>query len=451
MIFKDNNGGGGKKIQPSVQTLDTKTTTIIIPKGRHTGKGVVHIVPETKTVSPSTVVQNITPASGKVLSEVIVKAIEGDATREDVLTGKTFSSKYGIDITGLMANNESNEVLLDADHTSFTIKKGYHDGTGKVLIEPISANLTPSASEIVLSGQGNLYDEVKISAVPGTAVASNVLKGKTFSSKSAGTDVSGTMPNLGNTTKTATTGAYTTDSSGKSVFDITIPSNGYYNTGSKLRFSDGAKLHPGNAVTANVLAGKTFSSNNLLNATGSMANFSGWDIGYSKVEAYEDNEWGCKVWFDKVGYIDKTTYSIIYLESLWNSNKRFDPRLYKVGFNISTDNHNIDIKSLFPDNYSDFTKSNFLIVPKDIKLTPYCSGSGNGGLSNSGFNIITSYNASTGVLSIRGNTCKCLSSATYDIVWKYGEGFGNHTFYGGATAVLTYDVYLSFTRDRIVM
>ena len=57
------------------QTLDTSTTSYNIPAGYHNGSGKVSIATETKTATPSTSEQTITPSSGKVLSSVTVNAM----------------------------------------------------------------------------------------------------------------------------------------------------------------------------------------------------------------------------------------------------------------------------------------------------------------------------------------------------------------------------------------
>ena len=57
------------------KTLDTSTVSYTIPKGNHSGTGKVSITPETKTATPTTSTQNITPTAGKVLSKVTVNAI----------------------------------------------------------------------------------------------------------------------------------------------------------------------------------------------------------------------------------------------------------------------------------------------------------------------------------------------------------------------------------------
>lgn len=64
------------------QSLNTSTTSYTVPAGYHNGSGKVSITTETKTVTPSSSVQTITPSSGKVLSEVIVNAATGASLPE---------------------------------------------------------------------------------------------------------------------------------------------------------------------------------------------------------------------------------------------------------------------------------------------------------------------------------------------------------------------------------
>ncbi len=94
----------------------------------------------------------------------------GSASAVNVLSGQTFTSTAGLKVTGVMTNQGSVYNTINAG-SSYTIPKGYHDGTGK-----ITAN-----------------------ALSGTASASDVRNGKTFYGNSA-TKQTGTM----NTTKTIT-------------------------------------------------------------------------------------------------------------------------------------------------------------------------------------------------------------------------------------------------------
>lgn len=121
--------------------LDTSHTNYTIPSGYHNGSGVVSLVTETKSVTPTTSSQNITPTSGKVLSSVTVAAIPSqyqdvsnvDAAAGDVLSGKIIVDVTGAEITGTMANNGAISGSIDGLTTlSYTIPSGYHNGSGTV-------------------------------------------------------------------------------------------------------------------------------------------------------------------------------------------------------------------------------------------------------------------------------------------------------------------------------
>ena len=123
------------------KTLDATTVTYTIPKGYHSGTGTVKITLETKNVTPTKSVQEITPTSGKVLSKVTVGAIPDqyqDVTpvttkAANVLDGDIFVDATGAAVEGTMPNNGAVNVSIDGlTVTSYTIPKGYHDGTGKI-------------------------------------------------------------------------------------------------------------------------------------------------------------------------------------------------------------------------------------------------------------------------------------------------------------------------------
>lgn len=129
-----NNGAVGK-------TLDATTITYTIPKGYHSGSGKVEIVLETKSVTPTKSVQNITPTAGKVLSKVTVAAIPDqyqDVTpvttkAANVLDGDIFVDATGAAMEGTMPNKGAVSATIDGlTTTSYTIPKGYHNGNGKI-------------------------------------------------------------------------------------------------------------------------------------------------------------------------------------------------------------------------------------------------------------------------------------------------------------------------------
>ena len=108
-----NNGGVNK-------SLNTTTTSFTIPKGYHSGAGVVSITTESKTVTPTKSAQNVTPTEGKVLSGVVVNAIpdnyidtsDATAAAKDILVGKT-AYINGTLIEGTMADNGDVSATID--------------------------------------------------------------------------------------------------------------------------------------------------------------------------------------------------------------------------------------------------------------------------------------------------------------------------------------------------
>ena len=128
------------------KTLDATTNnqSYTVPSGYHNGSGTVSITLETKSATPATTSQDITPTSGKVLSKVTVGAIPakyGDTTGDDavaanILYGKkahSIDDGAAVSLTGSMTNNGAVSATIDGlVTTSYTVPAGYHNGSGTV-------------------------------------------------------------------------------------------------------------------------------------------------------------------------------------------------------------------------------------------------------------------------------------------------------------------------------
>lgn len=201
-------------ISGATKTLNVTTISYTIPKGYHDGTGKVQLVLETKTVTPNKSAQDITPTSGKVLSKVTVAAIpdnfidttDADAVADDMLVDKT-AYVNGVKVTGTMPNNGAVSKTLDDTSKSYTIPKGYHDGTGKVSITTETKTATPTKSaQTIKPSTGKVLASVTVNAIPAayqdvtqvTAEAPDILDGEKFVD-ATGAVLTGTMPNNGET------------------------------------------------------------------------------------------------------------------------------------------------------------------------------------------------------------------------------------------------------------
>lgn len=123
------------------KTLDATCVTYTIPGGYHNGNGTVKILLETKSVTPTKALQEITPTAGKVLSGVTVAAIPEayqdvtavTAKAEHLLEGEVFVDSSGAAVEGTLANRGAVTAAIDGLTTlTYTIPAGYHNGSGTV-------------------------------------------------------------------------------------------------------------------------------------------------------------------------------------------------------------------------------------------------------------------------------------------------------------------------------
>lgn len=208
--------------------------TYTIPKGYHNGSGTVSGVAgggnyslQSKTATPTKLQQNVTPDSGYYgLSDVTISPIPDQyqdvssvtAGAADVLTGKMIVTSEGTVTAGTMPNNGAVSKTLTASDASYTVPKGYHSGTGKVVIVPEAKTTTPTKQQqSVTPTAGKVLSSVTVEPIPdeyittedATAAAGQILEDET--AYVGGEKVTGTMPNNGSASKTldVTTQSYT--------------------------------------------------------------------------------------------------------------------------------------------------------------------------------------------------------------------------------------------------
>lgn len=202
------------------KTLDATTNnqSYTVPAGYHNGSGTVSITLETKSATPTTSSQTITPTSGKVLSSVTVAAIPSayqdvtnvDAAAGDVLAGKIIVAADGTEIEGTMVDRGTVTKVLDAttNNQSYTIAAGKHSGSGTVSIVLETKTATPTtSSQNITPTSGKVLSKVTVNAIPAkfgdttgdTATAAYILAGykaHTISNGSA-VQITGEMTNNG--------------------------------------------------------------------------------------------------------------------------------------------------------------------------------------------------------------------------------------------------------------
>ena len=243
--------------------------TFTIPAGYHNGSGVVSGVSgggnytlQTKSVTPTKKQQSVSSDEGYYgLSAVTVGAIP-DAYQDvssvtagaaDVLTGKVYVMADGTVTTGTMPNNGAVSKNLDVTTITYTIPKGYHNGSGKVTITLEEKSVTPTKSaQTITPASGKVLSKVTVAAIPNAyqdvtnvdAGAGDVLVGKTIVS-ATGAEIEGTMPNNGAKTSTLDAGG-----------SYTIPA-GYHNGQGKITAKDLASQTSATAAANEILSGET--------------------------------------------------------------------------------------------------------------------------------------------------------------------------------------------------
>ena len=247
----------GNKTKGTISESEAKTNQLMQEYGNMMAGGVGNEVDEASQDIIDNLKKQIEELQ-KQNEELKAKQATGNATEDQVLSGATFSTSNGVNLTGTMpsytsgsqAVTESGKWGIDTKYGawSYIPRSGYYS-TSYWLNVPWATI------------KGSL----------GNATTANVLKGATFTSEN-GVKLTGTMPSY-------TSGSQAVTTSGKWGFSTQygaweyIPNNGYYSTGHWLNIPWATiKGSLGTATTGNVLSGTTFTSTNGIKLTGTMAN-----------------------------------------------------------------------------------------------------------------------------------------------------------------------------------
>lgn len=220
--------------------------TYNIPKGYHNGAGTVSGVAgggnyslQSKTVTPTKKQQSITPDNGYYgLSDVTIGAIPESyhdvssvtAGEDDVLANKIIVDPTGKVTAGAMPNNGAVDKTITPADPTYTVPKGYHNGTGKVKMVTEAKTATPTkSSQTVSPSSGKTLASVTVEPIPDkyqdisgvTAKPAGVLDGDFFVD-AEGNMTEGTMPNRG---------AVAASIDGLSTLSYTIPAGYHDGTG----------------------------------------------------------------------------------------------------------------------------------------------------------------------------------------------------------------------------
>ena len=247
----------GNKTKGTISESEARTNQLMQEYGNMMASGVGNEVDEASQDIIDNLKKQIEELQ-KQNEELKAKQATGNATEDQVLSGATFSTSNGVNLTGTMPSYTSGSQAVTT--------------SGKWGIDTTKGAWTyiPRSGYYSTSYWLNIpWATIKGSL--GNATTANVLKGATFTSEN-GVKLTGTMPSY-------TSGSQAVTTSGKWGFSTQygaweyIPNNGYYSTGHWLNIPWATiKGSLGTATTGNVLSGTTFTSTNGIKLTGTMAN-----------------------------------------------------------------------------------------------------------------------------------------------------------------------------------
>lgn len=257
----------------------------------------------TKTGSSAQIVADNFPTEIANIPSGGIDPSDATATESDILNPKTAYLSDGTKHTGSMVNRGAVSQTLDTTTTSYTIPQGYHNGSGGVSVTTQTKSATPSGSSQTISADsGKVLSSVSVGAVTknsgigqtlynegvsdtkvGTATASDVLSGKTFTNSTT-VGASGGMTERGAWTTSVTPGS--------AAQTVMIPEghhngNGYVSVGASTGGINGLvqvesiTVPSGQVVNLSLEAGKTYYLALDTNASSSTRQWMLWTVNSS--------------------------------------------------------------------------------------------------------------------------------------------------------------------------
>ena len=174
----------GFVIRENPSATVTEGTSYTIQKGWYNGGTITGVAGggnytlQDKTATPTKSTQTLNADQsyyglGTVTINAIPEAYQDvtgvTATASDVLTGKKYVSSTGTLTTGTMTNNGAVTKTLDttSNNQSYTVPKGYHNGSGKVQIVLETKTATPTTSaQTIIPTTGKVLSTVTVKAIP---------------------------------------------------------------------------------------------------------------------------------------------------------------------------------------------------------------------------------------------------------------------------------------------
>lgn len=206
IIITKNAWVNGVKVEGTMANNGAVSSTLAagasytVPKGYHNGSGVINAQDLASQTSANATADDILSPKTAWVNGVKVTgilAIDGSASQDDVIAGKTFyNNDPKAKVTGTMKNNGGISATLNANQ-SFTIPEGYHDGSGTIIANGLSGQTsgTATASDIA-KGATAWINGVKVTGtleLTGDATPEQVVAGATFYSNNLKQKMIGTM------------------------------------------------------------------------------------------------------------------------------------------------------------------------------------------------------------------------------------------------------------------